>query len=211
MNLPQQMSAPVPTWIAQLSAEPAATAVAVPEAPFTVDGGVAWPSESRPQQTTTPVPAWMAHACPPAGRDRGGGAGATVRRREEARRPPSRRPRRFPLGSRTRPSDGRCGTVAPVDGGRGPDPRRRPIWTTRPAPGRRRPSRGRHSPATASKLDLSPRTHASVLPWCSARLRAASGVAAGQRTARALRDPNALDQEVTSSRDHGAAACHIAT
>src|SRR5262245_48200500 len=51
-TLPQQTTARVPDWIAQPAVSPTARAVAVPPTPFTVSGGVAFPSE--PQQTTAP-------------------------------------------------------------------------------------------------------------------------------------------------------------
>src|SRR5215471_17477461 len=57
---PQQTTAPLPAWIAQLCSSPAAIAVAVPMVPSTDGGGVASPSELSPQQTTFPVPAWIA-------------------------------------------------------------------------------------------------------------------------------------------------------
>jgi len=50
---PQQTTAPLPAWIAQLPPE---IADAVPVAPFTEAGGVL----SLPQQTTAPLLAWIA-------------------------------------------------------------------------------------------------------------------------------------------------------
>jgi len=49
---PQQTSAPVPSWIAQLKVSPAAIADAVPVLPVTEPGGVRCPSTPRPQQAT---------------------------------------------------------------------------------------------------------------------------------------------------------------
>ncbi len=43
--LPQQMTFPVPAWIAQLWSAPAETAVAVPVVPVTDSGGNAWPKK----------------------------------------------------------------------------------------------------------------------------------------------------------------------
>ena len=60
---PQQTTLPVPAWIAQLWAPPAAMWVAVPEMPLTASGGVAWPKSSRPQPTTGPSDA--AASAPP--------------------------------------------------------------------------------------------------------------------------------------------------
>ena len=58
--LPQQTTAPVSAWIAQLWELPAAMALAVPAVPFTESGGVDSPSASSPQQTTAPVVATIA-------------------------------------------------------------------------------------------------------------------------------------------------------
>ena len=52
---PQQMTAPVVAWIAQLVTWPVAIAVAVPLVPFTEAGGVACPCVLSPQHTTAPV------------------------------------------------------------------------------------------------------------------------------------------------------------
>jgi hypothetical protein len=58
--LPQQTTAPLPDWMAQLWDEPAEIAEALPAAPFTEAGGVACPISLAPQQTTTPLPDWIA-------------------------------------------------------------------------------------------------------------------------------------------------------
>jgi hypothetical protein len=58
--IPQQTTAPVPAWIAQLWPPPAAIEVAAPEMPSTDAGGSVTPEPSYPQQTTAPVPAWIA-------------------------------------------------------------------------------------------------------------------------------------------------------
>src|SRR5262245_11178876 len=57
---PQQTTAPVPRWIAQLWDGAAAIAEAVPSGPCTDEGGGAGPP---PQQTTALVPAWIAQVC----------------------------------------------------------------------------------------------------------------------------------------------------
>src|SRR5262249_61616682 len=61
---PQQTTAPVPAWIAQLWYPPAVIAEAVPAVPSTDGGGVVSPLISAPQQTTAPVPAWIAQLWP---------------------------------------------------------------------------------------------------------------------------------------------------
>jgi hypothetical protein len=61
MGAPQQTTAPVLAWIAQLVRTDAAIAVAVPAVPSTEGGGVdSWRNPLSPQQTTAPVPAWIA-------------------------------------------------------------------------------------------------------------------------------------------------------
>src|SRR5262245_45224109 len=63
--LPQQTTAPLPAWIAQLWPPPAAIAEAVPAVPSTDGGGVASPETFPPQQTTAPPSAWIAQLWPP--------------------------------------------------------------------------------------------------------------------------------------------------
>jgi hypothetical protein len=61
--MPQQTTALLFAWIAQLwlPKKPAEIAVAEPAVPSTEGGGVDAAS-LPPQQTTAPVPAWIAHA-----------------------------------------------------------------------------------------------------------------------------------------------------
>jgi hypothetical protein len=63
MPPPQQMTAPVPCWIAQFWLSPALIAVAVPDVPSTEAGGVTGPKELGPQQTTAPLSARIAQVC----------------------------------------------------------------------------------------------------------------------------------------------------